>query len=146
MFDCLCLLWATGALGSSGLETVLELAVDGLKVTHAAGTGGSSSEGLLTPVICRVVCHVSKRSPMVPPGCNGVLVWGYMIPVGDTYICASWQLGNRTKRMCASGCGGIAGLYVPSAVRFFCFLIVAIPASIPISLAVALGALIFVWH
>ena len=73
VFDCLCLLWATGALGSSGLETVLELAVDGLKVTHAAGTGGSSPKGLLTPVICRVVCHVSKHSPIVPPGCNIVL-------------------------------------------------------------------------
>lgn len=54
MLDCLRLLGATGTLGSAGLESVLELAVDRLEVTHAASAGGSSSEGLLTPVICRV--------------------------------------------------------------------------------------------
>lgn len=44
---------ATGALGSALLETVLELAWHELERSHAAGTGGLSSLGLLTPVVCR---------------------------------------------------------------------------------------------
>lgn len=41
-----------GALGGALLEAVAELAVDGLEVLHAAGTGGLSSLGLLAPVVC----------------------------------------------------------------------------------------------
>lgn len=43
---------ATGTLGRAGLETVGELAVDGLEVLHAAGTSGLSPLGLLAPVVC----------------------------------------------------------------------------------------------
>jgi hypothetical protein len=41
---------ALGALGSASLESVAELAVDGLEVSHAAGTSGLPSLGLLAPV------------------------------------------------------------------------------------------------
>ena len=42
----------TGVLRGALLEAVLELAVDGLQVLHAAGAGGLSSLGLLAPVVC----------------------------------------------------------------------------------------------
>lgn len=42
---------ATGTLGSTGLETILEFAVDGLEVTHAAGAGGLAALGLFAPVV-----------------------------------------------------------------------------------------------
>lgn len=44
---------AASALGRTLLETVLELAWDELERSHAAGTSGLSSLGLLTPVVCR---------------------------------------------------------------------------------------------
>ena len=43
---------ALGTLGRTGLESVAELAGDGLEVSHAAGTGGLPSLGLLAPVDC----------------------------------------------------------------------------------------------
>ena len=43
---------ALGTLGCASLESVAELAVDGLEVSHAAGTGGLPALGLLTPVDC----------------------------------------------------------------------------------------------
>ena len=46
---------ALGTLGSAGLESVAELAVDGLEVSHAAGTSGLPSLGLLAPVDCPVL-------------------------------------------------------------------------------------------
>ena len=46
---------ALGTLGRAGLESVAELAVDGLEVAHAAGTGGLPSLGLLAPVDCPVL-------------------------------------------------------------------------------------------
>ena len=46
---------ALGALGSASLESVAELAVDGLEVSHAAGTGGLPSLSLLAPVDCPVL-------------------------------------------------------------------------------------------
>jgi hypothetical protein len=46
---------ALGTLGRTGLESVAELAVDGLEVSHAAGTGGLPSLGLLAPVDCPVL-------------------------------------------------------------------------------------------
>ena len=56
---------ALGALGSASLESVAELAVDGLEVSHAAGTGGLPSLGLLAPVDCYgsilVLCQVGAR-------------------------------------------------------------------------------------
>lgn len=42
--------WAMGTLGNTGLEAVLEFAVDGLEVTHATGAGGLTALGLLAPV------------------------------------------------------------------------------------------------
>jgi hypothetical protein len=42
-----------GALGGAGAEAVAELARDELECAHAAGTGGLSSLGLLTPVDCK---------------------------------------------------------------------------------------------
>lgn len=42
---------ATGALGGASLETILEFAVDGLEVTHAAGAGGLAALGLFAPVV-----------------------------------------------------------------------------------------------
>lgn len=63
---------ALGALGGTGLESVAELAVDGLEVSHAAGTGGLPSLGLLAPVDCPVliaclvrcarICTLGKRT------------------------------------------------------------------------------------
>jgi hypothetical protein len=47
-----------GALGTSGCassEAVAELAVDGLEVAHAAGSGGLPALGLLAPVDCFVL-------------------------------------------------------------------------------------------
>ena len=49
---------ALGALGSASLESVAELAVDGLEVSHAAATGGLSSLGLLAPVVCPMLIFV----------------------------------------------------------------------------------------
>jgi hypothetical protein len=43
---------ALGTLGRASLESVAELAVDGLEVSHAAGTSGLPSLGLLAPVDC----------------------------------------------------------------------------------------------
>ena len=43
--------WTLGVLWNAGLEAVLESSWDGLHVAHAAGTGGLSSLGLLTPVV-----------------------------------------------------------------------------------------------
>jgi hypothetical protein len=40
------------ALWCTRLESVLEQSGDGLQVTHAAGSGGLSSLGLLAPVVC----------------------------------------------------------------------------------------------
>lgn len=51
---------ATGTLGHTGLEAVLELAGNGAKVPHAAGTGGLSSLGLLGPVVCVFPINVSN--------------------------------------------------------------------------------------
>jgi hypothetical protein len=48
----LCGLGALGAGSGTGAETVGELAVDGLEVTHAAGAGGLPALGLLAPVDC----------------------------------------------------------------------------------------------
>jgi len=42
---------ALGALGGTSAEAVAELAGDELECAHAAGTGGLSSLGLLTPVV-----------------------------------------------------------------------------------------------
>lgn len=54
---------ATGALGGTLLEAVLELAVDGLQVLHAARAGGLSSLGLLAPVDCgNMLVDVHGRS------------------------------------------------------------------------------------
>jgi hypothetical protein len=53
----LILLCGSGALGAcrcAGAESVAELAGDGLEVSHAAGTGGLPSLGLLAPVDCCV--------------------------------------------------------------------------------------------
>lgn len=63
----LVLLRCGGALGTSGCadaETVAELAGDGLEVSHAAGTGGLPSLGLLAPVDCVVLIQ--------PPYCRDV--------------------------------------------------------------------------
>jgi hypothetical protein len=49
---------ALGTLGRTGLESVAELAGDGLEVSHAAGTGGLPSLGLLAPVDCAVLIAV----------------------------------------------------------------------------------------
>lgn len=57
---------ALGTLGGTGLESVAELAVDGLEVSHAAGTGGLSSLGLLAPVVCRVLISCWIRYARVP--------------------------------------------------------------------------------
>ena len=46
---------ALGSRGRAGAESVAELAVDGLEVTHAAGTSGLPSLGLLAPVDCFVL-------------------------------------------------------------------------------------------
>lgn len=51
---------ALGALGSASLESVAELAVDGLEVSHAAGTGGLPSLGLLAPVDCPMLIFRSR--------------------------------------------------------------------------------------
>jgi hypothetical protein len=50
----LCGCRALGAGGRAGAESVAELAVDGLEVSHAAGTGGLPSHRLLAPVDCCV--------------------------------------------------------------------------------------------
>jgi len=47
-------LGALGAGGGASAETVGELAVDGLEVAHAAGTGGLPALSLLAPVDCAV--------------------------------------------------------------------------------------------
>ena len=39
----------------TSLEAVLDLAGDGLEVTHASGAGGLPSLGLLGPVVCATV-------------------------------------------------------------------------------------------
>ena len=61
----LCGSGALGTCGRTGAETVAELAGDGLEVSHAAGTGGLPSLGLLAPVDCYgsilVLCQVGAR-------------------------------------------------------------------------------------
>ena len=44
-------LGATSALGGTGLEAVLEAAVDVAQRAHAAAAGGLAALGLLTPVV-----------------------------------------------------------------------------------------------
>lgn len=61
-----------GALGASrgaSAEAVGELAVDGLEVAHAAGTGGLPAHSLLAPVDCAVlvaspltVSHAARKA------------------------------------------------------------------------------------
>lgn len=46
----LLLLRSPGILGNTVAEAVLEFSVDGLEVSHAAGSGGLSSKCLLAPV------------------------------------------------------------------------------------------------
>jgi hypothetical protein len=70
----LILLCGGGTLGTrrrANAESVAELAGDGLEVSHAAGTGGLPSLGLLAPVDCYVLilvlgniedCAVDKRT------------------------------------------------------------------------------------
>jgi hypothetical protein len=59
----LCGCRALGACGGAGAESVAELAGDGLEVSHAAGTGGLPSLGLLAPVDCclSIPCPVLCR-------------------------------------------------------------------------------------
>lgn len=47
--------WAPRVLWNTGLEAVLELAGNGLEVTHASGSSGLPSLGLLGPVVCSIV-------------------------------------------------------------------------------------------
>jgi hypothetical protein len=49
---------ALGALRGASAEAVAELAGDELECAHAAGTGGLSSLGLLTPVVCFGSCQM----------------------------------------------------------------------------------------
>lgn len=49
---------ALGTRGRTGSKSVAELAVDGLEVSHAAGTGGLPSLGLLAPVDCLVLNNI----------------------------------------------------------------------------------------
>lgn len=52
---------ALGTCWGAGSEAVAELAVDGLEVSHAAGTGGLPSLGLLAPVDCDVLIFILDR-------------------------------------------------------------------------------------
>jgi hypothetical protein len=54
----LCGGWALGTCGCADTETVAEFTGDGLEVSHAAGTSGLPSLGLLAPVDCEVLIHV----------------------------------------------------------------------------------------
>lgn len=47
--------WSTSSLWYTSLESVLESSWDFLHVAHTTGTGGLSSLGLLTPVVCSKV-------------------------------------------------------------------------------------------
>lgn len=61
----LILLCGGGALGTGGCadaEAVAELAGDSLEVSHAAGTGGLPSLGLLAPVDCRMLTGALQQS------------------------------------------------------------------------------------
>lgn len=53
-------LGATGALGGTGLEAVLEAAVDETQGAHAARAGGLAALGLLTPVDYCDKCKLSS--------------------------------------------------------------------------------------
>jgi hypothetical protein len=55
---------AASALGSAGLEAVLESARDVLEVAAAAGADSLSSLGLLTPVVCVRVRVSIASSPL----------------------------------------------------------------------------------
>lgn len=54
--------WAPRVLGDTGLEAVLELAGNGLEVTHASGSSGLPSLGLLGPVVCSLLVLHPKRN------------------------------------------------------------------------------------
>ena len=70
---------AAGALGSTALEAVGELAGDGLQVLHAAGTGGLSPLGLLAPVVCGGTLVLVLRSfAAVAMRCR----WSVQVSVG----------------------------------------------------------------
>jgi hypothetical protein len=94
----LCGLGALGAGGGTGAETVGELAVDGLEVTHATGAGGLPALGLLAPVDCAALVREALEDGM--SFCSNRAVREI------TYTSWSWQQGSRKKRRCASGCGG----------------------------------------
>lgn len=65
--------WSAGVLWDTGLESVLELAGNGLEVTAASGTGGLAALGLLGPVVCGIlVCARCRDSTCDRLG--GVLV------------------------------------------------------------------------
>lgn len=105
----LCGLGALGAGGGTGAETVGELAVDGLEVTHAAGAGGLPALGLLAPVDCAAL--VSRRLG----GWDVCLFCSSRAAREITYTSWSWQQGSRKRSRCASGCGGSDDLRFPLA-------------------------------
>ena len=89
----LCGLGALGAGGGTGAETVGELAVDGLEVTHAAGAGGLPALGLLAPVDC---------AALVSRGLGG---WDVCLSVGVEQRGRSRTLPGLGSRVAARGAG-----------------------------------------
>jgi hypothetical protein len=70
---------AAGALGSAGLEAVLESARDVLEVAAAAGADGLSSLGLLAPVVCWELAFLALREVLARglsrSSNRGLLAW-----------------------------------------------------------------------
>ncbi len=54
--------WSAGVLWDTSLESVLELAGNGLEVTAATGTGGLAALGLLGPVVYAIISPYPVRS------------------------------------------------------------------------------------
>lgn len=79
-------LGATGALGGTGLEAVLEAAVDVAQRAHAAAAGGLAALGLLTPVDC----SRKNRKPNVPThGLQAIATIQSFVKGGFPYTCGS---------------------------------------------------------
>jgi hypothetical protein len=100
---------ASGALGLTRLEAVLESSGHILEVASSAGTDGLSSLSLLGPVVCEdwSVLHVQKSVEFSISGCRRM--FGRVF----TYTCGSWQKGNRKKSTHASGCEESGDLLEP---------------------------------
>lgn len=101
--------WALGSGWRTRSETVGEPAGDGLEVSHAAGTGGLPSLGLLAPVDCGRVNSSSTQYLSISPENVHLRVLAAGYPQEEQVCFWMWRerrpIDNRVSPLplCASG-------------------------------------------